>query len=219
MNKLSNFYSSSVGKKFIVGFTGLFLCSFLVVHLMGNLLLFRPDEGMAFDKYADFMASNPIIRTLEIILFVGFFIHIFIATLLWFRNRLARPQTYAVNRPEGYSSFSSRMAFVTGSCVFIFLMVHLNSFWITSRFHAEEYPSMYELVHSKFSSATYCGFYVLAMILLGYHLKHGFQSAFQTFGLREKKYTPLIEAVGAIFWLLIPIGFASMPIFFLFWRS
>ena len=105
--------------------------------------------------------------------------------------------------------------FFTGSIVFIFLVVHLRTFWVPARFYHADNPSMYELVVSAFRSPVYCIFYVIAMGLLAFHLHHGFQSAFQTFGLKHKKYAALIEGIGIIFWLLFPVGFASMPIYFL----
>jgi succinate dehydrogenase / fumarate reductase cytochrome b subunit len=90
----------------------------------------------------------------------------------------------------------------------------MRMFWFTSRFQAGEHFSMYQLVKTSFANPYYTFFYVFAMILLGFHLRHGFQSAFQTFGIKHQKWAPLIELVGVIFWLLIPIGFASMPIYF-----
>jgi succinate dehydrogenase / fumarate reductase cytochrome b subunit len=214
LNSLLQFYHSSVGKKFVVGATGLFLCTFLVVHVSGNLLLFRGDGGAAFEAFSEFMAHNVIIRTLEIVLFAGFILHIVTSTILWLRNKRARPKGYAVNKPLENSSFPSRITFVTGSVIFIFLVIHMKSFWVTSRFFAEENPSMYSLVVKLFANGVYDSLYLIALLLLGFHLRHGFQSAFQTFGVRGKKYEGLIEAIGAIFWLIIPIAFASMPVYF-----
>ena len=215
MNTLSALYHSSIGKKFIVGLTGLCLCIYLVVHLAGNLLLFKNDGGAAFDQYAELLPSLLIILIVEKILFAIFIIHILFGTIVWLINKFSRPQKYLVNKPQENSSFSSRWAFVTGSIVFIFLVIHVRTFWFTSRFQAGEHFSMYALVKESFASPVYSFFYVIAMFLLGFHLRHGFQSAFQTFGLKTTKYTPLIEAVGIIFWLLIPIGFAVIPVYFL----
>jgi succinate dehydrogenase / fumarate reductase, cytochrome b subunit len=215
MSQLASFYQSSVGKKFVVGITGLFLCSFLVVHLFINLYLFKHDGGATFNVYAEFMASNPIIRTLEIVLFLGFIFHMVTSSILWYMNRVARPQKYLVTHPLESSTLSSRITFLTGSIIFIFLVIHMQSFWVPSRFFAEENPSMYALVANAFRSPLYDGLYLIALFLLGFHLRHGFQSAFQTFGIRGKRYESLIELIGVIFWLLIPLGFASMPIYFL----
>jgi succinate dehydrogenase / fumarate reductase cytochrome b subunit len=99
--------------------------------------------------------------------------------------------------------------------VFIFLVVHLRTFWVTTRFQHDLYPSMYETVRTAFADPLYTLFYVVAMGVLAFHLRHGFQSAFQTFGLKTKKYGGIIEAAGVLFWLLIPVGFATVPVFFL----
>ena len=74
---------------------------------------------------------------------------------------------------------------------------------------------MYRIVTGAFSDPVYSMFYVVAMVLLAFHLRHGFQSALQTFGVRSARYSGLIELAGALFWLLIPVGFATIPIFFL----
>ena len=107
---------------------------------------------------------------------------------------------------------------LTGSVVFLFLAVHLNTFVGGLRFTSEP-PSAYALVAQAFSNGWYSGGYILAMVLLGYHLRHGFQSGFQTLGLRNKRYTGLIDAVAVIFWLIIPLGFAILPIYFYFFHN
>ena len=215
MSALGNFLSSTIGQKVLMGLTGLFLCSFLVVHVTGNFLLFRGDGGVAFNEYSEFMASNPIIRTIEIGLFLAILLHTSVGIRLWMNNKKVRTAAYAVKPGSATSSLPSRIAFVTGSIIFIFLVIHLRTFFFPSRFSGEEL-SMYHLVHDAFASPFYSGFYLVAMVLLGYHLRHGFQSAFQTFGLRGKKYLPLLEALGFVFWFLIPLGFATMPLYFLF---
>lgn len=215
MGKITAFYTSSVGRKLLMALTGLFLCSFLVVHLYINLFVFKQDSGQTYDMYSEFMATYPLLRPFEWILFAGFLIHAFIGVWLWIDNRIARPQRYEVNRASDSSTLSSRIAFWTGGFVFVFLVVHINTFFVQSRFFNTG-KTMYELVEAAFKNPLYDGFYVVAIGFLAYHLKHGFQSAFQTFGLRNKKYERLIDIVAIIFWLLIPIGFAAMPLYF-FW--
>jgi len=218
MNTFPGFLSSSIGRKLLMGLTGLFLCSFLVVHFTGNLLLFKSDGGVAFDAYSEFMATNVITRTIEIGLFAGLFLHSALGIYLWRTNRKVRNQPYS-GKPESVpSTLASRLTFVTGSIIFFFLVVHLRTFFFPSRFSSEEL-SMYQLVRDSFTSPLYSGFYVVALVVLGYHLRHGFQSAFQTFGVRGQRYLPLIEAIGFVFWFLIPLGFAAMPLYFLFGMS
>jgi succinate dehydrogenase / fumarate reductase cytochrome b subunit len=218
MTTFVSFLSSSIGRKLLMALTGLFLCSFLVVHFTGNLLLFRSDGGAAFDAYSEFMSTNFIIRTIEIGLFLGILLHIVLGVHLWSTNRTVRSEGYAVKAGAATSTLSSRIAFLTGSVVFIFLVIHLRTFFIPARFGGPDL-SMYQLVRESFASPLYSFFYVIALVLLGYHLRHGFQSAFQTFGIRGKRYLPLLEAIGFVFWFLLPLGFAAMPLYFLFGMS
>ena len=214
MNKISSFTTSSVGRKLSMGLTGFFLCSFLVVHLYLNLFLLKQDRGSTFDTYADFMATYPLIRPLEIILFAGFLLHAFIGGWLWITNRIARPVRYAANRPSENSTLASRTAFWTGAFVFIFLVVHVNTFFVRSRFFADG-MTMNERVYEAFQSPLYVTFYLVALAFLAYHLKHGVQSAFQTLGLRRRRYETLINAAAVLFWLVIPAVFAVLPLYFL----
>ncbi len=215
MGTFSSIYNSSVGKKFVVGLTGLFLCSFLVVHLTINLFAFKNDGGVMYETYAHFMSTNIFIRPIEIVLVLGFFFHIFTSAYLWWSNRNSRNVKYKVNASSANSTLASRTMFFTGSIVFIFLVIHIRTFFIPTRFSPVELSS-YEMVREAFRSGLYDAFYVIAIALLGYHLRHGFQSAFQTFGLKQKKYALYIEAVAVIFWLLIPLAYISLPIYFYF---
>jgi len=218
MTTFAGFLSSTIGRKLLMGFTGLFLCSFLVVHLTGNFLLFKGDGGAAFDAYSEFMSTNFIIRTLEIGLFLGLLLHTVLGVRLWAANRKVRGEEYAVKAGAETSTLASRITFVTGSVIFVFLVIHLRTFFIPARFGAPDL-SMYQLVRESFASPLYSIFYLIALVFLGYHLRHGFQSAFQTFGLRGKRYLPLIETIAFVFWCLIPLGFAAMPLYFLFGMS
>jgi succinate dehydrogenase / fumarate reductase cytochrome b subunit len=120
-----------------------------------------------------------------------------------------------MNRPGENSALESRLTFVTGSVIFIFLVVHLRSFLVPVRFPSGAKPSMYELVAAAFASPVYDAFYIIALALLAYHLRHGFQAAFQTFGVRPK-LRKWIDLLAILFWLIVPIGFATMPLYFLF---
>lgn len=214
MNKTTTFLTSSVGRKIIMSLTGFFLFSFLIVHLYINLFLFKQDEGATFDVYAEFMATYPLLRPIEIVLFAGFLLHAFVGGWLWITNRSVRPVGYKVNKASDSSTLTSRIAFWTGLFVAVFLVIHVKTFFVRSRFFPDG-RTMYELVAEAFKDPLYVGFYIVALVFLGYHLKHGFQSAFQTFGLRVQRYERLIDIVGILFWLIIPICFAAMPLYFL----
>ncbi len=218
MNSILAFYNSSIGKKIMMSLTGLFLIIFLVEHLVGNLLLYANDGGHMFEAYGAFLVSNPVIRTIEIVLFAAVLVHALLAVILWYRNRQTRPDKYELYRLKDNTPLASRTTIITGSVIFIFLVIHLDSFFLPTRFGAEKVSS-YELILMKFANPWYDLFYVVALLLLGYHLKHGFQSAFQTLGLRNRKYTPLIDGLAFIVWFLIPLAFATIPVYFYFFQQ
>lgn len=222
MGKTAKFLGSSVGRKITMALSGLFLCSFLVIHLTINLFALqanrdKPPESFwgagMFETYGDFMAHHPIIRPLEWGLFAGFLLHAILGIYLYLLNRKARPVQYEVNKAGENSTWSSRFGWLTGILVGVFLVVHVNTFFVQSRFFGQQ--PMIRLMIEAFSSPAYVVFYLVALVFLAYHLKHGFQSAFQTFGLRAGKFEKLVNAVGVVFWLLIPIGFAIIPLYFL----
>ncbi|MBC5994575.1 succinate dehydrogenase cytochrome b subunit [Pontibacter cellulosilyticus] len=224
MNWFTKTFSSTIGRKIIMSITGLFLCSFLVIHLIGNLQLFYTDGGEAFNVYSHFMGTNPIIRTMEIVLLLGFLFHIYDAIVLTRRNKASRPIGYANNRPEENSPWSSRNMGLLGTVILVFLIIHLWNFFVPARFGGlepivvdnVEYDNLYIKVVQSFKVWWYVLIYVLAMVALAYHLIHGFQSAFQTLGLTHKKYTPFIQKFGYAFSILICLGFAIIPLYFFF---
>lgn len=214
MSWLTQTMTSSVGRKLIMGLTGLFLLVFLVMHLAGNLLLFNQDPE-PFTKYAEFMSTNGIIRVMEVVLVLGFLLHIISGIMLTMKNRQARPQGYKKSAAGANSSISSRTMAFTGSLIFIFLIVHINSFVVKHRIIGTE-DTMYHTVIDAFQygwGGFYWLFYVAAMILLAFHLNHGFQSAFQTLGLNHKKYTPFIKGLGLIYSIVVPAGYAAIPVY------
>lgn len=213
------FTSSSIGKKFVMAVTGSFLIIFLVVHLIGNMTLFIGPE--AFNGYvATLEVVKPLIRVIEVVLLLVFVFHIFNGTRLWIENKRANPKKYAINVGSDNSTLFSRTMFITGSIVFIFLVLHLATFFYRFNFYDPEGLAdqhlYFNIVVSFFKMPWYSIFYVIAVILLGFHLNHGFQSAFQTFGWTHKKYTPLVEKLGTLYAIIMAVGFASMPIYFLF---
>jgi len=220
MNWITKTLTSALGQKLIMSITGFFLISFLMVHLTGNLMLFKNDGGAMFNAYAHFMSTAGIIRLAEIILVLGFVLHIYIAWRLTQQNRQARPQDYVYSRPDANSSWFSRNMGIAGGIVLIFLVIHLYNFWFQYKFQADiplapgtDYKDMYWLVHIVFIQEWWFSIlYIVAMIFLGFHLAHGFESAFHTLGLHHKKYTPLIKMIGLLFAIIVPAGFAAMPI-------
>jgi len=211
---LKIFYTT-IGRKILMALTGLFLITFLVEHLYGNLLLYKMDGGKSFDDYSEFMAGNMLIRTIEYILFAAIIIHAIDGLLITLANRKARPDNYEVNRQAGNSTWFSRNMGLTGAVILFFLVIHLRHFFFVFRFgHLEETTAQY--VAKSFEISWYSALYVFSMLLLGMHLNHGFQSSFQTLGLNNKKYKGPIKYAGTFVALLFMIGFASFPIVFYF---
>lgn len=219
MSTNAGLFSSSLGKKYLMAITGLFLCSFLVIHFLGNIALFT--DPVQFNEYTRFMSSNPIIRVMEIVLVAGFLTHIIDAIILTRANKKAQPVKYAMNKNK--SSWYSRNMGLTGSVILAFLVLHLQSFWYEYKFgevlmtvdsNGDAIKDMFTIVKTAFSEWWYSATYVLAMLLLGSHLNHGFQSAFQSVGLRHRKYTPTIKMLGTGFSISITVGFISFPIYF-----
>ncbi len=202
-----------------MGVTGLFLISFLVVHCFLNAFIFINDGGLTFNIGAHFMATNWIIRAMEIVLFIGIIWHIVQALRLTIENRKARPVKYAMEKGNANSKWYSRWMGLLGTLILIFLIVHLAQFWVVSRFtgiptvDANGHEDLYAVMLEVFKNPFVVILYLLSMISLGYHLAHGFQSAFQTFGINHPKYTPVIQNVGLIFSIVISLLFAAMPLY------
>lgn len=218
MNWFSRAITSTIGRKLVMGLTGLFLIAFLVVHCSVNTLVFLNDDGEAFNKAAHFMATNLFIRVGEVVLFAGLLVHIVQAFMLQIFNRNARSTPYASMKNS--STWYSRSMGLLGTLILMFLIIHLVQFWVKSRFtglspvsyDGEEYENLYEVMVMAFSQLWVVIVYVLAMVSLCYHLMHGFQSAFQTLGLNHNKYTPVIKFIGVAFSLVVSTVFALMPV-------
>jgi succinate dehydrogenase / fumarate reductase, cytochrome b subunit len=215
MSWVTKTLSSSLGRKLIMGITGLSLIIFLIVHCGINSLIFFNDGGETFNTAAEFMGTNWLIRTTEVGLMLGFIIHIVDGLTLWNSNKAKRPVKYAIVKGEANSTWYSRSMGLLGTLVLIFLIIHLRHFWIVSRF-TDEITSGKETLFGEmrevFQNPFVVVVYVLGCISLSYHLMHGFQSAFQTMGWNHPKYTPFVKSLGKWFSIIVPIVFAAMPI-------
>ena len=208
------FFNASIGKKLIMGLTGLFLVSFLIVHVSINSMMFACDGGKLFNAAAAFMAHNPVIRVMEIGLFVGLLAHIVQAYILTVQNNKARPVKYEMANGNSNSKWYSRSMTMLGTLLLLFLVVHLGNFWVPTKqavFSGEEHDT-FKSIQETFKNPLLVGLYLAGVVSLAYHLLHGFQSAFQTLGLNHKKYTPVIQKIGFWFSILVSVLFAAMPI-------
>ncbi len=213
-------FSSTLGKKLIMALTGLFLVSFLLIHLIGNLQLLKNDGGHSFNVYAEFMSTNPLVQTISKANFTFILIHILFSIILTKKNRDARgPRGYAVTSSNS-SIWSSRNMGILGTIVLVFLVVHLRHFYWemhyggmpTVDYEGKQVRDIYTVVAYWFKIDWYVGLYVVCMIGIAFHLWHGFISAFQTLGLNHMKYNPVINFIGKAFAILVPAFFAWIPI-------
>lgn len=219
MNWFANLLSSTIGRKLLMALTGLFLILFLVVHLIGNLQLLKDDGGEAFNIYAKFMTSNLLIVIISYVNYTFILVHVLWAIFLTVRNRGARgSEGYAVMKNS--SPWTSRNMGILGTFIFIFLVIHLRGFWYemhwggipTVNYDGEETKNLYATVNEAYSKGWYVGIYVFSMLMLAFHLWHGFISAFQTLGINHSKYNTLIAVVGKGFAIIVPALFAWIPI-------
>jgi succinate dehydrogenase / fumarate reductase cytochrome b subunit len=216
MGWLSERLNSSIGKKFSMAITGISLLFFLVVHLLNNLLLFLGPE-IFNENVARLEAVKPLIRVVELVLVVIFALHIYNAFKLYFENKKANPQKYAVSADSENSTFYSRFMTISGVIILVFLIIHLATFWREFNFAlhpADGSHPFYAIVADAFANPFISIFYLVVMVVLGFHLNHAFQSAFQTFGWQHKKYTPLIKKIGTAIAVIMTVGFGAVPVFF-----
>lgn len=218
MKWLISFLTSSLGKKVVMSLTGLFLCTFLLVHMIGNLKLFADSSGAKFNEYAEFMAHNPLIKTVSYGLYFFILLHAFQGFLIYFTNRSAvggGRRYYGKQVSPTEARIASRNMAALGTLILAFLLLHMGQFWLKAKIIGlAEGVTLYDEVKLAFTQEWVVIAYLVGLVALALHLLHGFQSAFQTLGLTHPKYTPLVKIIGYAFSILVPLGFASMPIYF-----
>ena len=222
------FFTSSLGKKYVMGLTGFFLITFLIVHCSVNSMIFFNDNGQTFNHWAHFLGTNLIVRAMEYGLFAGLILHVIQGLILWSQNRKARPIKYKVEKYRKGKWYSMSMGLL-GTLILLFLILHLYHFWTPSRFggmmgihelkeasltdyNNQPVHNLYVEMQTVFQNVVVVVIYILGVIALAWHLLHGFQSAFQTFGINHKKYTPLIKGLGVFYTIVVCALFAMMPI-------
>ena len=204
---------SSIVRKFIMALSGLFLIVFLITHLVINSLTLASSKDL-FNEAAHFMATNPIIYAMQYVLALGFIIHIGMGIKLTIQNKRARSQEYVYNKMSKNTDLSSRSMIVSGGLVIVFLALHLRDYFYQMKFVGlPEGTTDFDLVVNLFTNPYYTAVYVIAFIVLGVHLNHGFKSAFQSMGANHKKYNPLIKIVSTAYSIVIALGFSTIAIF------
>tara|TARA_R110000737_G_C14540103_1_gene478877 strand:+ start:282 stop:917 length:636 start_codon:yes stop_codon:yes gene_type:complete len=205
--------------------TGLFLILFLVVHLIGNLQLLKDDGGVAFNAYAYFMTNNPLIKTVAYGNYFFIVLHAFMGILIWFKNKAAKGSSYAV-RSNAEVTWASKNMALLGTLILAFIFIHMGDFWFKMKMDVVPYiaiegmdhtvKDLYSQVAHTFDNPLMVAAYVVGLATLSFHLWHGFQSAFQTLGINHPKYTPIIKGLGKLYAVIVPLGFAIIPLYYFF---
>jgi succinate dehydrogenase / fumarate reductase, cytochrome b subunit len=206
---------SSVASKLLIALTGLALFLFLIAHLAGNLLVLAGPD--AFNAYSHKLISNPLIYLAEAGLAAVFLLHVWKTVSNFFRNRAARPVRYQTTQTAGHTSrksLSSTSMIVTGTVILVFLVLHLKTFKFGAYYDAMEpgVRDLYRLTLEVFHKPGYVVWYVIAMVLLGMHLRHGIGSAMQSLGAAPNGLTHRILKVALVIAIAIAGGFAMIPI-------
>ena len=214
INKSISIFNTTIGKKLLVASTGLMVCLFLVFHLINNLIIFTGPENFN-QLVAALEKIKPLIRIMEILLVIIFFTHIYNSLLLTIESKRSRNRSY-IKLSSSSSTIYSRTMFFSGSILFIFIVTHLSTIWFNFQ-NIDDHDKYYYLVTESvygFGNIFITILYLLSMILLGFHLRHGFQSAFKTLGVQNSKFDKILNVLSIFFWFLIPLGFFSIAFWF-----
>jgi len=210
MNWVVRTLGTSVGKKQLMAVTGMMFLLFLAVHLIGNLTIYGGVP--VFNAYVDKLHGlGALLVVAEVAMLLAALIHITTAVILFFENRRARPVKYAVDKSgSGGRTWSSRTMPYTGLLILLFVVIHLTS---ASRFFTDRTAkTTFQILTDLFSHQGYIVFYLVSMVIVAFHVRHGLWSAFQTVGANHPKYTPFIEKLSLFFAFIVGIGFGSLPI-------
>lgn len=210
---MSKLWSSSIGKKLVMSLSGLFLIIFLLVHLIANMMYFGGEE--AYNAMCHFM-SSPIIVIMVPVLALGFVVHIAWASVITLHNQTARPVKYNKTNLAASSVWESRNMYALGIIVLGVLVWHLCDFWAQMQLQTflggQEVASPYLLVIEKFSNPGISLLYIVWIVALWFHLRHGFWSAFQTVGLNNQIWIKRWKCIANIYAFVIAVGFISIPV-------
>lgn len=211
-------FTSSIGKKMLMAFTGFFLITYLIVHATINAFIFFNDDGKTFNTVASFMLHNYVVRILEVGLFLGFILHIVQGLMLWKQNKAARKTGYQKQKYISEITWNSRLMGWLGTFILLFLVMHLYHFWASTKhelYFNGPSVNLYEEMREVFTNPVWFVLYMIGLASLLFHLLHGFKSAFETFGVNNKRWTPIIRGIGIFYSVVICLLFASMPLAFM----
>ena len=226
--KWSQFFTSAVGRKIVMALSGLFLISFLIVHVGLNSCVFNDlpifnsrDNGSMFNRAAAFMGDSYIIRIIEIGLFAFFLLHIIQGSVVEISNRKKRKQGYKIGLGNRGSTWMSRSMAILGTLIFLYLIMHISQFWWPSRitgsleevtYNGRQYHNLFLKMYETFQIGWVVILYLIGVIALCFHLLHGFHAAFRSIGVHNKKYLSMLKGLGYGFSVIVCVLFALMPI-------
>jgi succinate dehydrogenase / fumarate reductase cytochrome b subunit len=214
------FLFTSIGKKYLMGLTGLIWAGFVFGHMAGNMLMFiSPD---AYNSYGHALTSGYVIYAIETMLVGALLAHVVLAVCLTRENRKARGENTYAMIPNGIkgSSLASRTMAIQGSLILVFVILHLITFkfgtFYETTVNGVPMRDLHRLMVEVFKQPAYVLWYVISLVLLGFHLSHGFGSVFQSFGLREEKFGNSIKKLSWAYAIVVALGFLSQPIYIFF---
>lgn len=217
---MSGFLGSTVGKKYIMGITGLIWAGFVLSHMAGNLLIFISHD--AYNAYGHAITSGNIIYIAETVLILALISHVYMAVTLTIANKSARETKYAVAASgQKRVSLASRTMAAQGSLILAFVILHLITFKFGNAYpttvNGVEMRDLAKLMVEVFQSPAYVAWYLVCLLLLGFHLSHGVGSSFQSLGLMEGTYRNLWRKLSIGYAVIVAAGFISQPLYiFLF---
>ncbi len=204
----------------MAGLSGLFLVLFLLGHLLGNLQLFISGETgqKQFNEYALFMTTNPAVKILSVLTYSSIILHTILTLFLVFQSSNARDVKYLQSSGNANSTWGSKNMAFLGTLILVFIVIHMKSFWYEMHFGVIGIDpwgnkDLHTVTVTAFNELWYVLFYVLSMVVLAIHLKHGVESVFQTLGIKTRRYVSLIHKAAYGFALIVPATFASIPIY------
>ncbi len=218
-----SFIQSTVGKKYLMGLSGLIWAGFIFGHMAGNMtILVSPDM---YNAYGHAIVSNKLLLYgTEIALVGALLIHVFCAVSLTMSNRAAKGSRYAVSpKADKAASFASQWMAIHGSIILVFIITHLLTFkfgnYYETTVNGVVMRDLAKLMYEVFSNPLAIAWYLVSLVLLGFHVTHGVRSIFQSFGLLHPAYQPIIKKAGAIYAIVVTAGFISQPVFVFLTRA
>lgn len=211
-----SFLGSTVGKKYLMGLTGLIWAGFVLAHMAGNMLIFVSHD--AYNAYGHALTSGKIIYIAEAVLVLALISHVALAISLTKNNREAKGQKYAVAaKGKKRVSLASRTMAIQGSLILVFVILHLITFkyghYYETNVNGTPMRDLAKLMEEVFQQPGYVVWYVVALILLGFHLKHGVGSTFQSLGLMEGTYRNVWTKLSIGYGIIVALGFISQPLY------